>query len=153
MEIEPPVRVLRTWTQRYEAPPERVFPLLCPVREVEWVKGWNPRLVISESGVAERDCVFIMPGETADAIWTVLRHEPDAGVVDFLKVTPDDTVCRIHIRVRPDGDARCACDIAYQHTAIGPRGERTVAELTEEAWGAFMRGWQNELAEYLAATA
>lgn len=150
MEIRTPARVLRTWTQRYDAPPERVFPLLCPVREVEWVDGWSPLLVISECGIAERDCVFLTSGDPADSIWTVLRHEPEIGIVEFLKVTPGETVCRIEIRVRPDGEGCCACDVAYQHTALAPRGERTVADFTEEAWQTFMRGWQNSLAAHLA---
>ena len=41
-----------------EAPPERVFPLLCPVREHEWIPAWKAEMVHSKSGFAELDCVF-----------------------------------------------------------------------------------------------
>ena len=40
-----------------DAPPEVVFPLLCPVREYEWLEDWTCEMVFSESGVAEEDCV------------------------------------------------------------------------------------------------
>jgi hypothetical protein len=47
---------------RYEiklpASRETVFPLLCPVREYEWFNNWKCVMVYSESGVAEKNCVF-----------------------------------------------------------------------------------------------
>ena len=59
MLITPPVCVTHTYTQSLDGTPAEICPLLCPVREVEWARGWMPRAVCSFSGVAERDCVFI----------------------------------------------------------------------------------------------
>ncbi len=36
-------RVSHEYTQTNDAPPDEVFPLLCPVRESEWVPGWQYR--------------------------------------------------------------------------------------------------------------
>ena len=55
MRIEKPKRVTRTYTQGLAGTPEVVFPLLCPVREADWIDGWDPVLVASETGVAEAD--------------------------------------------------------------------------------------------------
>jgi hypothetical protein len=33
-------RITRRHTQHIEAPPEHVFPLLCPVGEEDWLDGW-----------------------------------------------------------------------------------------------------------------
>ena len=52
MKIVKPNRVTRTCTQRLVAAPAAVFPLLCPVREADWIDGWNPPLAISSSGIA-----------------------------------------------------------------------------------------------------
>ena len=38
---------------------DRVFPLLCPVRENEWLPYWSCEIIHSDSGKAEKDCVFI----------------------------------------------------------------------------------------------
>ena len=46
------------YIQTNYAAPEKVFPLLCPVREADWIPGWQYELVYSESGVAELGCVF-----------------------------------------------------------------------------------------------
>jgi hypothetical protein len=51
-------RVAHEYTQTNPAAPERVFPLLCPVREADWIPGWRYKLIYSESGVAELGCVF-----------------------------------------------------------------------------------------------
>ena len=79
MKIVKPVRATRSCTQRLVAGPEDVFPLLCPVREADWIEGWDPPLVVSSSGVAEVDCVFTTSAKPTDAVWYITRHEPAAG--------------------------------------------------------------------------
>jgi len=59
MNITKPNRATHTYRQKLDASPATVFPLYCPVRETEWADGWIPELVISSSGIAERDCVFV----------------------------------------------------------------------------------------------
>jgi len=68
MDITKPNRATQTYKQQLSASPGEVFPLLCPVRETEWADGWLPERVITSSGVAERDCVFITPDKPRTAI-------------------------------------------------------------------------------------
>jgi len=53
MDVKRPVRVSHQYTQRIRASTKEVFPLLCPVREQEWIPRWDPVLVAAESGIAE----------------------------------------------------------------------------------------------------
>jgi hypothetical protein len=69
MNITKPIRVTRSYTPQLVAKLEAVFPLLCPVREVDWIEGWMPLSVVAESGFAERDCVFTTSAEPNDSIW------------------------------------------------------------------------------------
>lgn len=150
MTIQSPVRVRRTYRQHLDAPPDRVFPLLCPVREADWVPGWEPTLVLTDSGIAEENAVFIMPEEeTDDAIWVVMRHDPAAHNVEFVKVTPGHTVGQIEIALAPDGSARTVATVTYQYTAISAAGEVFVQDFTEAAYAAFMRAWERQLNHYL----
>ncbi|MDO8963966.1 MAG: hypothetical protein Q7W30_05660 [Coriobacteriia bacterium] len=149
MEIRTPVRATRTYTQRIQAPPERVLRLLCPVREAEWLERWDPSFVVTASGVAEADCVAVT-GEGADeAVWVVTRHEPDAGFVEMLKVTPRVTACRIAIRLTASPDGTDA-EITYTHTSLGPAGDEFVAAFDEAYYLEFMRDWETRLNHYLA---
>ena len=155
MKIQHPVRVTHTWRQHLEGGVAEVMPLLCPVREAEWARGWEPRLVVSGCGVVERDCVFTTSdpagGAGAEAIWTVLEYDPLAGIVEMLKVTPGFVAIRLLIALLAAGEDRCTADVTYRYTALGPAGERYVAGRTEAAYAAFMREWEAELNEYLRA--
>jgi hypothetical protein len=108
-----------------------VFPLLCPVHEADWIPGWEPRLVVSRSGVAEADCVFVTPAAPGEAIWYVTRHEPQPGFVEMIRITPAVTACRLTIRLRPTADG-CEADVTYTHTSLGPQGDEFVASFTKE---------------------
>ncbi len=149
MKIVPPVRATRTWPQRLAAAPARVFPLLCPVRETEWVEGWDPSLVVTSSGVAEKDCVFMTP--EPEAIWVVTEYEPPRRI-EFVKVTPELTVARIAILLSESGPEETRADVTYTHTALTEAGERFVAAFTEEYYETFMKGWEKALNAYLVSS-
>ncbi|MCL4299269.1 MAG: hypothetical protein KJ077_26275 [Anaerolineae bacterium] len=149
MKISPPIRIKHSYTQTLAGPPEAVFPLLCPVREAEWVNGWDPRLVISESGVTELDCVFVMPDRPHDAVWVVTQWEPHVYHIEFLKVMPEVAVGRIEIRLRPGEANQTLAEVSYAYTALSEAGERLVTGFTEEYYTAFMQEWEAELNHFL----
>jgi hypothetical protein len=148
MRIAKPVRVTRSYVQKLVAEPAAVFPLLCPVREAEWMRGWDPSLVISDSGLAEADCVFTTPAGPVEAVWYVTRHEPAAGFVEMLKITPTVTACRLTIRVRPR-EGGSEAEVTYAHTSLGPKGDAFAASFTEEFYREFMQDWEVRLNHYL----
>ena len=37
---------------------DTIFPLLCPILEYDWLNDWNCTMIYSESGVAEKNCIF-----------------------------------------------------------------------------------------------
>jgi hypothetical protein len=148
MKIARPRRVKRSYTQQLVAEPTRVFPLLCPVREADWIEGWNPLLVLSESGLAERDCVFTTAATAGDAVWYVTRHEPAEGFVEMIKITPAVTACRLSIQLLAiEGGSEAV--VTYTHTSLGPEGDAYVDAFTEEHYIRFMRQWQTQINHYL----
>jgi hypothetical protein len=82
-------RAKTDYTHEVDAPPEAVFPLLCPVREYEWVEGWSCEMVFSESGVAEENCIF-RTGGAPHGLSTrcVTRYEPPVRI-QFVVVAAD----------------------------------------------------------------
>jgi hypothetical protein len=148
MHITKPNRVTHTYRQRLRASPEQVFPLLCPVRETEWADGWLPELVISSSGVAERDCVFLTPEKQATGIWYITRHEPEKLFVEMLKIVPGVTACRLNIQLSQES-AACVADVTYTHTSLGPAGDEFVAGFTAEYYLKVMQAWETALNHFL----
>jgi len=148
MKIAIPKRVSHTYTQLLNAAPEKVFPLLCPVREADWLDGWDPVSVASRSGVAERDCVFVTMAGGTEAVWYITQHRPDIGFVEMLKITPTVTACRLEIRVSaaPKG---AHAEVTYTHTSLGPEGDAFVDSFTDDAYLQFMQNWESRLNYYL----
>ncbi|MGH8196605.1 MAG: hypothetical protein ACRETI_00385 [Steroidobacteraceae bacterium] len=148
MNIRAPNRLTRTYKQHLNAPASRVFPLLCPVREKDWIDGWNPILVLTQSGVAEQDCVFVTDAKVHDSIWYITRHDPARGFVEMIKITPGVTACKLTIRVRPAKPGSEA-EITYSHTSLGPEGDVFLASFTAEYFVQFMREWESRMNHYL----
>jgi hypothetical protein len=148
MKITKPHRVTRSYTQTLAGPPEEVFPLLCPVRELDWVNGWNPDLVVTESGFSELDCVFVTPGTPEDAVWVVTRHDSDRWHLELLKLIPGVVVGKIVIRLEAIAEGTSA-DVSYTYTALSPHGEAAIDGFTQEHFDRFMKAWEEELNHYL----
>ena len=148
MHITKPNRATHTYRQRLNATPTKVFPLLCPVREAEWANGWLPELVISSSGVAERDGIFITSDKLGTAIWYITRHEPERWFVEMLKILPGVTACRLEIQLSENGDG-CFADITYTHTSMSAAGDEFVATFTAEYYQRFMQEWEKVINHFL----
>ena len=149
MKVQKPCRVSRSFTQHLCAPADQVFPLLCPVREREWVKDWRPKLVISESGVAEPGCIFVTPGIPEDALWLMTVHDPEDHRLEILKIIPGMVIGTINVALAADGESACAADITYAYTALSDHGKRALDEFTREHFTSFMKTWESELNHYL----
>ena len=124
------VRRTMQGTMRHPVPLGTVFPLLCPVREREWLEGWDPTIVYTESGVAEPGCVFTTtdPGGALN-VWTVSRHDPREGVVEFVVATRL-YVMKLDIALQPESAGTRAV-WRRTFTAVTPEGERAIAAMDE----------------------
>lgn len=149
MKVERPNRVEYSYKQRICAPPSRVFPLLCPVREVEWADGWMPLQVISTSGLAETGCIFTTLDGDEEAIWIITQHDARSGAIDFVKTQPARAVTEISIRLREASSNETEADVTYRFTAISEKGKRFVSTRTADWYERFMKQWERELNGYL----
>lgn len=103
------------------APVDQVFPLLCPVREYEWIDGWRCELVYSRSGFAEKGAVFTTDFRAeGPSIWTVSRYERDRAI-EFVVVFPRSHVMTIEIAATPLAPDRTRLVWACSFTSLtGP---------------------------------
>lgn len=150
MQVVKPHQIRHHYIQSLIASPDRVFPLLCPVREVDWAPGWAPRLVVSESGVMEERCLFVTPeDENAEAIWIATRHDPRALSLELWRIIPDHTASRFEIELTPAPDGHTAASITYACTSLGPAGDRFLDSCTVDWYEGVMRHWEQSLNYYL----
>lgn len=142
-------RVRFAQSMTVHATPEEIFPLLCPVREFDWIPHWDCEVIYTESGVAERGCVFLTnkPGEGVDT-WVVSHFEPSRRI-SFVRVDPKRTLL-YDIFLEPvsaeDGDAT-RLDWIQEITALNDEGDRFVGEQKESDF-ASMIGKIETMLEY-----
>ena len=148
--------LVRTFVQRIEAPSERVFPLLCPVREGDWLDGWaeHCQIVWSVSGLAEQGCVFRTFGHGPEATWLITDHDPDAHRIKFVRVVTGHEATTLDIAVRPANGRASSVDIRYVITPIGPGAAVWAAgRYAEDVFRADIAWWEQSMHHYLATGA
>ena len=140
----------KKYRQTIDAPPEVVFPLLCPVREAEWLDGWASTMIYSASGLIEAGAVFTTSSEgEADTVWVVSRHDASAGRVDFVRVTPSSRTCLLQLLVAPCGARRSHVDVSYAYTSLSRAGSEFLDTWTPEAFLQAMTFWERSMNHFL----
>jgi len=134
------------------AAPSRVFPLLCPVREYEWIEHWRCEVLHTVSGVAEPGCVFrtAFPDSWGPEVWVVSRFEPCEHIA-FVRTGSLRTM-RYAIALRPDGQGTRIC-WQQEVTALNAEGQALLLNSTPEAFERQMRLLNEMLDHYLATGA
>jgi len=144
------MRVVRESIQTNLASPERVFALLCPVREADWVPGWKYRLIYSQSGVAEAGCVFVTPNlDGPETIWVVTEYDPARFRIEFVWLTPNLVAAQIRIRLEANTGGNTTAHIVYTYTGLSVEGNREVERYDEEWFRQKMQGWEMAINHYL----
>lgn len=138
-----------TYDMHIEAPAEDVFPLLCPVRENDWVIGWEEitTLISSESGVAELGAVFQTQhaGEGPET-WVITEYEPTERIA-FARFG-GDVVTRLQVNLAVvHGKTRATWTTSQVGTS--ETGNARVEAVTPEAHAASRAGLEVMLKYYL----
>lgn len=144
------MRKSHEYTQTNEAPTEKVFPLLCPVREAEWVPGWQYRLIYSESGVAEDGCVFATPNDSGtETVWVVTHYDPASFTIAYAWVEPGMIATQLWISLAPAPDGKTGLHIRYFYTGLSPAGNSVLDRYTSEWYRNKMQSWEKAINYFL----
>ncbi len=142
-------RVSQTYQMRVDSTAQTVFPLLCPLREYDWIEGWKCKMVFSQSGIAESGCVFLteLPGRGVET-WMVSRYEPNHGI-DFCRVAGASRACHLTIDLEDNEDGSTTLLWTYTHTAIDDAGRDFVDAHSAARYQAEMESMKGKLTHYL----
>jgi hypothetical protein len=143
-------RVERSAEIRVSAPPEKVFPLLCPVREYDWIPGWSCGMIYSESGRAELGAMFetrMMP--FGRELWTCVLYEPPRRI-GYLFTHGSRIAVQLELELEAR-DGGTALRWTNRYTVAGRLRKRLVlGRYGEESFRAMMEVRERQLAEYFA---
>ena len=129
-------KVVRSHTVTLAADAEVVFPLLCPVREEQWVTGWEDdtyELVYSSSGFNEEGCIFRSSyPDGNDSLWIATKFDAQSYRVEFV-VHSELLVRKVDIRLNSRSDCSSNATFAFTLTAISPKGNAVVDSYSDAA--------------------
>ena len=136
-------------TQHIDATPEAIFPLLCPVREYDWIPGWECELIYTESGLAEDGCIFRTDTSVDDIhdTWVVSRYEPPRRL-SFVRVNPLRAI-RYDIVLEPGDDGSTRLLWSQEITALDEAGDAHVAAMREDDFTHLIETEERMLEHYL----
>ncbi len=118
-------RLERKFTQIILGNKDEIFELLCPVREKEWLDGWDCNIIHSESGLAEKGCVFETDNDFGKYQWVMTKYNREDYGVQFVKFIQDKMIIIIDITMIQKEAEVVLCEIAYTFTAL----DDTIIEL------------------------
>lgn len=148
--MKPVLSVKKSWldVMHLDAEPERVFPLLCPVLEYDWIEDWSCELLHSVSGVAEEGCIFRTQFKVEGKMtWVVSRYEAPWRI-EFAGFVPGSHIMRLKLKLRPEG-AGTSLSWTREFTATDAAGEKWVAAYTEGEHNTMMTRLERMLKYYL----
>ncbi|BBO69491.1 hypothetical protein DSCA_34210 [Desulfosarcina alkanivorans] len=142
-------RVVRTYTMTVCAPPADVFPLLCPVREYEWIEPWSCDMIFSAGGMAENNAVFKthFPAQGGQETWIVCRYEKDRAI-EFIRLVPDLKVNRLDLSLTAQGGGT-VLTWTHTYTGLSEPGNQWIRALTDEAFRSEKAALERMLDHYL----
>ena len=148
--MKPVLSARKSWqdVMKLDAPPERVFPLLCPVLEYDWIEDWRCEVLHSASGVAEEGCIFRTQFKPEGQMtWIVSRYEAPWRI-EFACFIPGSHTMRLKLQLSAEG----AGTILYwtrEFTATDPAGEAWVERYPEAEHRNMMTRLERMLTHYL----
>lgn len=143
------MRAVKTYTMRLKGKPEQVFPLLCPVREYEWIPTWQCTMAYTESGGAELGGVFQtnFPQDGPEDTWVVSRYEVPQ-VIEFIRVNALRVIrFSIHLEGMEGGVSQWKWEQTV--TGLSAQGDELVGALTDVGYAAKMGMLEKMLNHFL----
>ncbi len=142
----PGKRIVRFYSKRLPTSPETIFPLLCPVREYDWIPAWQCEIVYTKSGYAELGCVFTtdFKDHCGPETWVVCAYEKNR-LVGFVK-TGQHATTRYNVSLEP---SQTGSIIGWEQevTSLDKHGDMLLVNITESVYNEKMEHI-NKLLEY-----
>lgn len=142
-------RITISYEMKLKSSPDKVFPLLCPTREYDWIEPWDCNLIFSYSGFAELDCVFQtdFPSDGGLETWVVTRYEP-GKVIQFIRANPVKVI-RYTISLSDNGDGTTSAVWEQLITGLNDEGNNFVFAYSDEKYLDEMQTLEKMLNHYL----
>jgi len=143
-------RNVQTRVMTLAASPRKVFPLLCPKREYDWIPVWQCRMIYSDTGYAEDNGIFYTNyrRDRGPEWWVVTRYEP-CRAIEFIRLAPGLRITRLDIHLAGDGPEGTIATWTQTMTALSPEGNSYIDRYGDSSYSQEIRIIAEMLNHYL----
>lgn len=142
-------RISKTASFIVEGKIENVFPLFGPIREMEWVDGWSPQIIFSESNLVEEHMIFRTKGSTDEEYytWMITQFDESKHLIEYTVSTSN----RIwFIRVACESyQEKTKTTVSYTYTGLNARGNELNRIALSKMYANDLKDWQEAINHYL----
>ncbi len=124
---KPLKRATVSMERTFSTSPERLFRLLCPTTELDWIPGWHCDLLHSQSGYAEYNAVFRTDFFGPEEIWICTRYEPNKAI-EYSR-TAEDVCMKLDIGLTDNCDGTVTGRWVTTASALNEEGNKFVSGL------------------------
>lgn len=138
-------RAVRSHSFALALPMARAFTLFEPEGERAWAQGWNPRYLHPADGHAEAGMVFTTSHGGEETTWALVRHEPAAGLVEYLRVTPGSRVASVLVQCAALEANRTRVTVIYTFTGLAESGNAYIRSMDESRYRDYIESWADAI--------
>lgn len=143
-------RMVETYDGRIDSPPGDVFPLLCPIREYDWLDGWACDMIYSDSGVAENNGIFKSEFVSGiEATWVTIKRDEENFVFELIIFFSDLAVARMDVSLADNGDGSSTLHWTRTVTGLSENGDQILDHMGGEFFRERMDWLIDSLNHYL----
>jgi hypothetical protein len=140
-----PAHVMHRHTITIDQPLARALELFTPQGERWWAKDWDPAWHWPPDGATRVGMVFTTDHGGEHTIWTMTRHEPANGFVEYVRTTPGSRVGIVRVQCSAVSERATRVEVGYEITALTDAGREMLATLDEAAFAAFIESWREAI--------
>ena len=143
-------KIIRRYAQKYNAKADKVFPLLCAVREMDWIPGWEYEMIHSVSGANEEGCVFkTQKPYGTETVWVTTKWDTENYIVNFVEFAVDAMIVNLNISLQENPDGTTTANWEQIFTSLSDKGDAFIEVYTEEKFKATMAGLEKVMGYFL----
>ena len=140
-------RALRSHSFDLPMPLSAAFPLFEPEGERAWAPGWDPTYVYPADGRPEKGMVFVTGLDQEETLWLVLRHDAEAGAVEYARVTTGNRVAIVRVQCDAFDEGSTRVTVSYEYTGLSESGNDYVRSMDETRFREFIESWKAAIME------
>jgi hypothetical protein len=140
-----PDHVERHGTVRVGATLREAFLHFTPEGERAWVSGWAPEFLHPRDRTESAGAVFRTAAGGEDTLWLIAAFDPDAGLAEYVRVTPGSRMGTVSIRAESVSSSETVVHVTYRLTALSPAGNE-VLRAFDAGFDAMMVEWADGVA-------